>query len=293
MQSALQLMQEIPDLCFSWSAASTYRWAQEMDPRLAAAIRQRIREGRWEVVGGWIVEPDCNIPSTESFVRQCLYGKRYLAAAFGAHVDVGYNVDAFGHSGGLPQILARAGYRYYVMMRPELHESDRPLPLLFWWESPDGSRVLTWRIPYGYGQGPTTTATALEEQLREGWPDYFAPGFQHGAFFLLRNYPRGLQAFTHRRVAVQNPAAFRPRGPVGPVLQVIPRHAGRLLDGQAERVLGRREQAQGLVRDELLHGIALDDRSPAADEVAAATDHPEVPSEEPRPVGDSLGVART
>ncbi|TAK60196.1 MAG: alpha-mannosidase, partial [Dehalococcoidia bacterium] len=141
MQSALDRMDEAPPMHFSHSAAITYRWAQDMDPRLFARIRERVREGRWEPVGGWIVEPDCNIPSTESFVRQSLHGKRYFAEQLGADVTVGYNIDSFGHAAGLPQLLARAGYRYYVMMRPQEHEAD--LPMLFWWEADDGSRVLT------------------------------------------------------------------------------------------------------------------------------------------------------
>jgi alpha-mannosidase len=182
MQSALDRMQETSGFCFSQSAAATYRWAQEMDGRLFEEVHRRVGEGRWEVVNGWVVEPDCNIPSTESFVRQCLYGKRYFARQLGVNVRVGYNVDSFGHGDGLPQILARAGYRYYVMMRPQAHELD--LPMLFWWESPDGSRVLTWRIPTSYGQSFEATAGDLEESIRAAVDRCFPPGFDHGAFFL-------------------------------------------------------------------------------------------------------------
>jgi alpha-mannosidase len=181
MQSALDRMDEVPALCFSQSAASNYRWAQEMDPRLFAQIRRRVREGRWEPVGGWVVEPDCNIPSTESLIRQCLYGKRYFAERLGVDVRVGYNVDSFGHGGGLPQILARAGYRYYVMMRPQEHEAA--LPKLFWWEADDGSRVLTWRISPHYGQSPRDSADDVEQAIRGASDRCFAPGIDHGAFF--------------------------------------------------------------------------------------------------------------
>lgn len=182
MQSALDRMRETPGFCFTQSAAATYRWAQEMDGRLFRDIRRRVEEGRWEVVNGWVVEPDCNIPSTESFVRQCLYGKRYFHEQMGVDVRIGYNVDSFGHGGGLPQVLARAGYRYYVMMRPQPHELD--LPMLFWWESADGSRVLTLRVPTAYGQNPGTTADDLEAQVRAAADDSFPHGFNDGVFFL-------------------------------------------------------------------------------------------------------------
>jgi alpha-mannosidase len=139
-----------------------------------AEIKERIKEGRLEVVGGWPVEPDCNIPSTESFVRHCLYGKDYCQRALGVDVKIGLNPDSFGHAAGLPSILKGAGYKYYVFMRPQDHEMK--LPLLFWWESPDGSRVLTLRIRNGYSRGPIRIPEAIQNN--------FAPGFDHAAFFL-------------------------------------------------------------------------------------------------------------
>ena len=114
-------------------------------------IKERIREGRWEVVGGWPVEPDCNIPSTESFVRHCLYGKEYCRRALGVDVKIAMNPDSFGHAAGLPTILKSAGYGYYAFMRPQEHEMH--LPHLFWWEGPDGSRILTMRIWKDYDPG--------------------------------------------------------------------------------------------------------------------------------------------
>lgn len=180
MQSALDRLRENPDLRFTRSSAATYRWAQEMDPRLWTKIRERVREGRWEIVNGWIEQADCNIPSTESLIRQALYGKAYFEREFGLDVDVGYNVDSFGHSGGIPQILSKSGFRYYVFMRPQPHEMD--LPILFWWESPDGSRVLCWRIPRAYCQA--SDASVVEEQVRAAAVEDFPPGFDDAAFFL-------------------------------------------------------------------------------------------------------------
>ena len=85
------------------------------------------------MVGGWPVEPDCNIPATESFVRHALYGQAILPArVLGVDVRIGFNPDSFGHAAGLPTILKRAGYDYYVFMRPQEHEMK--LPLVFWWQ---------------------------------------------------------------------------------------------------------------------------------------------------------------
>src|ERR1700678_1001941 len=173
-RSALNRISETPGFCYSHSSSAHYRWVERTDPEMLSEIKQRIREGRWEVVGGWPVEPDCNIPATESFVRHALYGKAYCQSALGADVNIGFNPDSFGHAAGLPTILKRAGYGYYVFMRPQEHEMN--LPLLFWWEGADGSRVLTLRIWRTYDASPKLIHTAATGA--------FASGFDHAAFFL-------------------------------------------------------------------------------------------------------------
>ena len=112
-------------------------------------IKQRVAEGRWAIVGGMWVQPDCNMPSGEAFARQFLYSQRYFLEKFGRIATVGYNVDSFGHNGMLPQLLKKAGFDFYVFMRPG--DEENKLPYLFDWESPDGSRVTTFRISCVYG----------------------------------------------------------------------------------------------------------------------------------------------
>lgn len=159
-RSALDLMREYPDFVFTCSSAAYYAWVEENDPAMFAEIRARVAEGRWKPVGGWWVEPDCNLPCGESFVRQGLFGQRYFQRAFGQRATVGYNVDSFGHSGMLPQILAGMGIGRYVFMRPD--EGEKKLPgSSFWWESPDGSRVLAYRIPIAY----TTSGKVLARHV--------------------------------------------------------------------------------------------------------------------------------
>ncbi len=151
-RSALDRINETPGFRYCHSSAIHYRWIQKADPAMFQEILHRIREGRWEVVGGWPVEPDCNIPAAESFVRHALYGKAYCKEALGVDVKIGFNPDSFGHAAGLPTILKQSGYGYYVFMRPgdQEQDPDKKLPLLFWWQGPDGSRVLTLRILGSY-----------------------------------------------------------------------------------------------------------------------------------------------
>ncbi len=148
-RSALDRIEEYNDFIFTCSSAAFYEWVENNDPEMFREIRQRVAEGRWQIVGGWWIQPDCNIPGGESFVRQALYGQRYFMKKFGTTARVGYNVDSFGHHGMLPQILKGSGLDFYVFMRPAPHEKGLPGPL-FWWESDDGSRVLAFRIPFEY-----------------------------------------------------------------------------------------------------------------------------------------------
>jgi alpha-mannosidase len=158
-RSALDRMDETPGFIFSSGGAVTYRWVQEDDPAAFAAIQQRVAEGRWALVNGWWIQPDCNIPCGESFVRHGLYGQRALQELFGQRTVTGYNVDSFGHAGSLPQILRGCGLNHYVFFRPAPPDKDHPgekdLPgTLFWWESDDGSRVLASRPPLHYPSQP-------------------------------------------------------------------------------------------------------------------------------------------
>jgi alpha-mannosidase len=152
VRSALDRMNEFPDFIFTSSSAAIYAWIEENDPVMFAEVRARVAEGRWQLCGGWWIQPDCNIPGGESFVRQGLYGQRYFQEKFGLTATVGYNVDSFGHAGTFPQIYTKMGIDTYVFMRPGPHEMDLPGPI-FWWESNDGARVLTYRIPFAYTAG--------------------------------------------------------------------------------------------------------------------------------------------
>lgn len=142
-------MNEFPEFIFTCACAAYYKWVEENCPEMFEEIKKRVMEGRWVIVGGQWVQPDCNVPSGESFVRHGLYSQRYFLKKFGILARVGYNVDSFGHSAMLPQILRKCGMDYYVFQRPGPHEKELP-GSLFWWESKDGSRVMAYRIPVGY-----------------------------------------------------------------------------------------------------------------------------------------------
>jgi alpha-mannosidase len=152
-QSVLDLMREYPDFKFTMSSARTYQWMQEKYPDLFKQIEQRVKEGRWEIIGGMWVEPDLNMPDGESLVRQILVGKRYFQKNFGVDVKIGWNPDSFGYNYQLPQIYKKSGMDYFVTQKLLWAHEFTVFPYkLFWWQAPDGSRLLTY-FPHDYAGG--------------------------------------------------------------------------------------------------------------------------------------------
>jgi len=150
IRSALDRMKEFPKFRFVCSSASVYQWIEEFDSEMFEEIKERVNEGRFIVVGGWYVQPDCNLPSGEGFARQSLYSQRYFKEKLGVTAKVGYNVDSFGHNLMLPQILKKSGMDYYIFMRPSHTEQPDITSDIFNWVSPDGSSVLAYHIICSY-----------------------------------------------------------------------------------------------------------------------------------------------
>lgn len=148
-RSALDRMNDFEDFQFTSACSVYYEWIERIDPDMFEEIKRRVKEGRWNIVGGWYLQPDCNMPDGESFARHSLIGQRYFQEKFGVIAHTGYNVDSFGHNAGLPKILKASGMDHYVFMRPSCDEQGCK-DSLFTWESDDGSQVCAYRIPYYY-----------------------------------------------------------------------------------------------------------------------------------------------
>ncbi len=148
-ETALQLMDEYPPYSYTQSAAAYSEWIVDKYPDEYKMIQDRVKQGRWELVGGMWVEPDLNMPDGESLVRQLLVGERYFKDKFGVNIRIGWNPDSFGYTWQLPQIYKKSGIDYFVTQKMAWNDTTQ-LPLkLFWWQSPDGSRVLTF-FPHDY-----------------------------------------------------------------------------------------------------------------------------------------------
>ncbi len=163
-RTAAEFCERDPAFVFCHNEAVLYRWVEENEPALFRRLQRLVRRGRWHIMGGWWVQPDCNMPSGESFVRQALLGKTYFREKFGVEVETAVNLDPFGHTRGLVQILAKSGSTSYLCCRPG--QAECPLPAdAFVWVGYDGSEVLANRASAHYNSIGGRARARLEEWL--------------------------------------------------------------------------------------------------------------------------------
>jgi len=147
--SVLSMMDTRPDFTYTQSSAAYYDWMEQYYPDVFKRMIPRIKDGRLEIIGGMWIEPDCNLPSGESWMRHLLYAKRYFKEKFGVDVKIGWNPDSFGYNWNMPQFYINAGIDAFITQKIGWNETNVFPYRVFWWESPDGSRVLSY-FPFDY-----------------------------------------------------------------------------------------------------------------------------------------------
>jgi alpha-mannosidase len=158
-QSVLSLQKDFPDLIFGHSTPALYNWIETNRPDLFTAIQAQIKTGRWEVIAGLWVEPELNLISGESLVRQVLYGQRYVREKFGQVSKIAWLPDSFGFCWQLPQILKQGGVTYFVTQKLRWNDTTQFPHEVFEWQAPDGSQIFSLNsAPIGEGIDPVKMA---------------------------------------------------------------------------------------------------------------------------------------
>lgn len=165
-RTAADLCEKFGAFVFNHNEVILYEWVETYEPELFARIQRLVKAGRWHIMGGWFLQPDCNMPSGESLVRQALAGRRYFGEKFGVTPTTAINFDPFGHSRGIVQILAKSGYDSYLFGRPD--QNDRPLPDAdFIWVGYDGSEVAAHRFIAWYNSQLGKARQKMEQFLTD------------------------------------------------------------------------------------------------------------------------------
>lgn len=217
----LRLMDKYPDFKYTHTQPYVYETLEKYYPDVFAELKEKVSSGQFEPVGAMYVEPDCNVPSAESLIRQCLYGQQTYERMFGKRVNNAWLPDVFGNSWILPQILKKSGVDYFVSNKMSTWNDTNRFPHNnFIWRGIDGTDVLacvppthfiTWNMPsqiqenwdafidkdsggqtmnmFGYGDGGSGCTEEMIELMHRFDKLSVMPKCQHmgGAEFLERN----------------------------------------------------------------------------------------------------------
>lgn len=163
----LRLMDKYPDFKYTHTQPYVYETLEKYYPDVFEELKEKVKNGQFEPVGAMYVEPDCNIPTAESLVRQCLYGQQTYKRMFGKTVNNAWLPDVFGNSWILPQILKKSGVDYFVSNKMSTWNDTNRFPHNnFIWKGIDGTDVLAC-VP------PTHFITwNMPSQIQENWEAY-------------------------------------------------------------------------------------------------------------------------
>lgn len=164
--TAVKLCQEFEGFVFNHNEAILYKWIEKYAPELFEEIKELVKKNKWHIMGGWFLQPDCNMPSGESIIRQILTGRNYFKEKFNVEPSTAINFDPFGHSRGLVQILAKSGYISYLFGRP--HAEILPLPENgFIWVGYDGSKIVGYRFTGWYNSALGKAREKVENWIKD------------------------------------------------------------------------------------------------------------------------------
>lgn len=166
---AAKFCEEYDGFVFNHNEAVLYEWVEENEPLLFERIKKLVKEGKWRIMGGWYLQPDCNMPSGEGFFRQIETGNVYFMEKFGVKPTTAVNFDSFGHTRGLVQILKKSGYDSYVFWRPIKYEKDNN----FIWVGYDGSEIIGHSVKHSdlYGCYATSKGDGIKRLIDEAEND--------------------------------------------------------------------------------------------------------------------------
>lgn len=164
---AADFCEEFDGFVFNHNESVLYEWVEENEPELFERIQRLVRQGKWRIMGGWYLQPDCVMPGGESIIRQIETGLGYFREKFGVRPYTAINFDPFGHSRGLVQILKKSGYESYVFMRPWDAGPEHD----FIWKGFDGSEITVHKLMCGYNSFKGKIGKKIEDILAREYGD--------------------------------------------------------------------------------------------------------------------------
>jgi alpha-mannosidase len=200
------LMNEFPEYRYAQSQPLLFAYLKDNDPELYDRVKGRIKEGRWELVGGMWIEPDLNIPSGESLMRQMLYGQRFYQEEFGMTSHIEWLPDTFGYCASLPQILKHGGIEYFMTTKLGWNDTNVFPYDLFHWVGIDGTPMLSY-LNHGVNEN------TLPKDVHDHWQS-FREKAKHNEQMLLYGHGDGGGGATREMLEYINRAELMVGQPV-------------------------------------------------------------------------------
>ena len=163
---AADLCEQFETFIFNHNEVILYKWVEQYESKLFNRIRRLVKAGRWHIMSGWYLQPDCNMPSAKGLVRQILAGGKYFQKKFSVRPTTAINFNPFGHIRGLIQILAKSGYDFYVHCRTLRQECGQQADDYIW-IGYDGSEIICTCPRLFYNSPLGKAGDKLRTQLEE------------------------------------------------------------------------------------------------------------------------------
>ena len=183
--TALELMKKYPEYIFMSSQPQLYQYVKEDAPEIFEEIKKKVKDGRWEAEGGMFLEPDCNLPSGESLIRQFFVGKKFFQNEFDYNSRILWLPDVFGYSAALPQIMKKCGIDYFMTTKISWNEINKMPYDTFYWRGIDGTKILSYFITtrdYVSSTRDTKTSNEFCTDISTNYNGYINPSEIMGAW---------------------------------------------------------------------------------------------------------------
>lgn len=159
------LLDQFPDFGYAQSQPQSFEYIKTHYPELYERVKKHIAAGKWEIVGGMWVEPDLNIPSGESLVRQLLYGMNFYQEEFGVQPRIEWLPDTFGYCASLPQLLKKSGLEYFMTTKMNWNDTNKFPYDLFNWVGIDGTSIISY-LNHGVNE------YTHPKEIKDHWDSY-------------------------------------------------------------------------------------------------------------------------
>ena len=184
VRAHLEMARREPEYKFVLAEVDYLKPFWDTHPEDRADLRRFIADGRVEIMGGTYNEPNTNLTSPETTIRNFVHGIGFQRDILGADPATAWQLDAFGHDPQFPGMAADAGLTSSSWARGPHHQwgpmagggdpERMQFSSEFEWIAPSGRGLLTHYMPAHYAAGWWMDSAASLEEAEAATYELFA-----------------------------------------------------------------------------------------------------------------------